>query len=543
MDLISQYNDDAPPILKEVKKTKINIAPDVQKTEVTSSYELPASREVFHNPDYDALWAPAQGPIHPEFSRPSLASGTNNTLTGFVEDINIDGYTFEEQMYNFNNRGYAIDPTGNGVIYDKTAISGNEESKKEKRKRKKFGDASDVSGDNFHGPWAPFEDEERMKKQFQDAADASTTESEKDAPKRVVVQETKVEEESRDHKEKEVVKAKSILHISVLRDYLGRTFVDPPTHLKPTAHECFLPKKTIHTWEGHTQGVSAIRFTPKYGHLILSAGMDTKVKIWDVYNKQTCIRTYMGHSKAVRDIAFSNDGRRFLSCSYDRNILLWDTETGECLASFSNGKIPYCVKFHPDDSRQHVFLAGCSDKKIIQWDTNSGKIVQEYDQHLGAVNTITFVDGNRRFVTSSDDKSIRVWEWGIPVVIKYISEPHMHSMPAIAVHPDGNWFVGQSLDNQILVYSTRDRFRLNKKKRFIGHLTAGYACQIDFSPDGHWIMSGDADGKLWFWDWNTCRVLKTLKAHDGVCIGALWHPIEPSRVATCGWDSTIKFWD
>jgi len=219
------------------------------------------------------------------------------------------------------------------------------------------------------------------------------------------------------------------------------------------------------------------------------------------------------------------------------------TETGECLASFSNGKIPYCLKFHPDDSRQHVFLAGGADKKIIQWDINSGKIVQEYDQHLGAVNSITFVDGNRRFVTSSDDKSLRVWEWGIPVVIKYISEPHMHSMPVIACHPDGNWFVGQSLDNQIVVYSTRDRFRLNKKKSFSGHLTAGYACQIDFSPDGHWIMSGDADGKLWFWDWNTCKVLKTLKAHDGVSIGCLWHPIEPSRVVTCGWDSTIKFWD
>lgn len=47
----------------------------------------------------------------------------------------------------------------------------------------------------------------------------------------------------------------------------------------------------------------------------------------------------------------------------------------------------------------------------VQWDIRSGEIVQEYDRHLGAVNTIVFVDENRRFVSTSDDKSLRVWEW------------------------------------------------------------------------------------------------------------------------------------
>lgn len=45
---------------------------------------------------------------------------------------------------------------------------------------------------------------------------------------------------------------------------------------------------------------------------------------------------------------------------------LWDTETGQCLNRFSNGKIPYVVRFHPDDDKQKIFLAGMSDKKIIQ---------------------------------------------------------------------------------------------------------------------------------------------------------------------------------
>ena len=46
------------------------------------------------------------------------------------------------------------------------------------------------------------------------------------------------------------------------------------------------------------------------------------------------------------------------------------------------------------------------------------RCVQEYNYHLGAVNTVTFIDDARRFVSSSDDKSLRVWEFGIPVQIK-----------------------------------------------------------------------------------------------------------------------------
>jgi len=34
--------------------------------------------------------------------------------------------------------------------------------------------------------------------------------------------------------------------------------------------------------------------------------------------------------------------------------------------------------------------------------------------------------------------------------------------------------------------------------------------------------------------WNCC---------DSVCIGCEWHPLEQSKVATCGWDGMIKYWD
>jgi pre-mRNA-processing factor 17 len=52
------------------------------------------------------------------------------------------------------------------------------------------------------------------------------------------------------------------------------------------------------------------------------------------------------------------------------------------------------------------------------------------------VNTITFVDFSKKFVSTSDDKKIFVWEFGIPVVIKHISEPDMHAVSNTALSPN-----------------------------------------------------------------------------------------------------------
>merc|ERR1711904_136426 len=120
----------------------------------------------------------------------------------------------------------------------------------------------------------------------------------------------------------------------------------------------------------------------------------------------------------------------FASSSFDKHIKIWDTETGKVKCVIANSKIGYVTKIHPD--KQHVLLVGCSDRKIYQFDINTGKLVQEYDRHLDAVNTISFVNQNRWFLTTSDDKSIRVWEYGIPEQIKYITAPSMHSMPYVS---------------------------------------------------------------------------------------------------------------
>ncbi|KAM5163982.1 pre-mRNA-processing factor 17 [Mantella aurantiaca] len=526
----------------------VNSAPEVavKETVEVGVHLDPHIKEIQYNPTYDTLFAPEFGPNNP-FKTQQMAA-PRNMLSGYAEPAHINDFMFEQQRRTFATYGYALDPSLDiqdtntkyiGSVDDAEKNQGltvfeSGQKKLEKRRKVKGNDASDIDG--FLGPWAKYVDEKDV---------AKPSEEEQKELDEITAKRQKRGKQEEDKPADE----KTILHVKEMYDYQGRSYLHVPqdvdVNLRSTEapEKCYLPKKQIHVWSGHTKGVSAVRLYPFSGHLLLSCSMDCKIKLWEVYNERRCLRTFIGHSKAVRDICFNNVGTQFLSAAYDRYLKLWDSETGQCISRFTNRKVPYCVKFNPDEDKQNLFVAGMSDKKIVQWDVRSGEIVQEYDRHLGAVNTITFVDENRRFVSTSDDKSLRVWEWDIPVDFKYIAEPSMHSMPAVTLSPNGKWLACQSMDNQILIFGAQNRFRLNKKKIFKGHMVAGYACQVDFSPDMSYVVSGDADGKLNIWDWKTTKLYSRLKAHDKVCIGAVWHPHETSKVITCGWDGLIKLWD
>ncbi|KAF7792497.1 hypothetical protein EIP86_003538 [Pleurotus ostreatoroseus] len=520
----------------------VQAAPDVlaeDPLKQTSLVTRPTDTQMNVNISYDEMSLPVQGPENPFGDRNRFLN--QNALAGHVEEQSMTEHAFRQQHLTHAILGYSanpsVDPGAPAVLGSLETAQANgfasldmikapKAAKKElKRKRRAKGDLEVVDGEGAYvGPWAAWQEEE--KEAMPEGAEAEDDEEEEEEevyqPKKAKPKRGAPGLES------------SVFHGKSLTDYQGRTYMSPPISEAPQlqyeagSQETFIPKTCIHTWTGHTQGVSVIRLFPNTGHLLLSGSMDTKIKLWDVYTHGNCLRTFHGHMKAVKDVTFSNDGRRFLSCGYDRQMKLWDTETGQCIKRFSNGKIPYVVRFHPDEDKQHIFLAGMSDKKIIQYDMNTGEITQEYDQHLGPVNTITFVDENRRFVTTSDDKTIRAWDFDIPVVIKYIAEPFMHSMPAVTLHPSKKYFAAQSLDNQILVYST-DNFRQARNKRFAGHSVAGYACQVGFSPDGKWISSGDGEGNVVFWEWKTGRIKSRMKAHSKVVIAHEWLPHETVR--------------
>ncbi|CAN0512897.1 unnamed protein product, partial [Ectocarpus sp. 8 AP-2014] len=405
---------------------------------------------MIHNPKAEHFLAPVQGPAHPHRRDLPVPAGGRATGTGgVIEQASLEEWSFHEQYHTFHQFGYAVDSRGDTVgnlsehskRQGDTVLSAEAGGLRRNKRKKQAGAAGaaavggegkgeergeDLGDSDNDGVWAP--EAPREKTDFE--AGKMTAEQTKfreawEAEQAKKHREYNMEEDHdrrderkishllppRHNRDTESKTARSTFHGKAQHDYQGRSWMAPPAGARSVedegedVHKCFTPKKCIHRYTGHTKGVQAISFFPGYGHLLLSASMDGSVKIWDVNGGRGQRRTYQGHSAAVRDIQFSNDGKQFLSAGYDRFIRQWDTETGQCIATFTNRKMPYCAKYYPVDN--NMFLCGCSDNRVVQYDARNGsEIVQEYNHHLGPVNTVLFVDDNQRFVSTSDDKKV-----------------------------------------------------------------------------------------------------------------------------------------
>jgi WD40 repeat protein len=91
------------------------------------------------------------------------------------------------------------------------------------------------------------------------------------------------------------------------------------------------PSKLLRRWGAHFSVLNRLSWCSSlpYSHLLASVGADSVVRVWNAWGQhEPCVRTFTHHSKAVRDVQWSKDGRRILTCSYDRTAIITDVETG-----------------------------------------------------------------------------------------------------------------------------------------------------------------------------------------------------------------------
>jgi centriolar protein POC1 len=99
-------------------------------------------------------------------------------------------------------------------------------------------------------------------------------------------------------------------------------------------------------------------------------------------------------------------------------------------------------------------LASCgTDKKIKIFDCRSHRLLQHYDAHDDAVNSISFNSAGTHLISSSQDSTIKIWDLRRGCIL-YTLFGHEGATTAANFSPMGDYFLSGGADSVVLCWES-----------------------------------------------------------------------------------------
>ena len=117
-------------------------------------------------------------------------------------------------------------------------------------------------------------------------------------------------------------------------------------------------------------------------------------------------------------VAASHDNRLLATGSQDGAIRIWESATGEPLASLTgpaesgnssgpNAMEVFSVEFSPDGRR---LISGGDNARVVLWDLESGQEVAALQPHESYIHVVAFSPDGTRILSGSGDSTLRIWD-------------------------------------------------------------------------------------------------------------------------------------
>jgi len=192
----------------------------------------------------------------------------------------------------------------------------------------------------------------------------------------------------------------------------------------------------VRRFESSDGAVRTFAFYP--GQPILAVGTDNgQLVLWDIEKQETLASFSHGKSR-ILGLAFSPDGRTLVSTSEDSTVKLWNVENVDSVTEVrtltSHTAVVFSADFSPPDGKWLVTSGGVHDfddtdvcwqvgkpGEVKIWEVASGRLLADVDAPDMCAFDARFCDGGKRLVVRSAQK-INVWD--IAQVLEAASDPN-----------------------------------------------------------------------------------------------------------------------
>lgn len=150
------------------------------------------------------------------------------------------------------------------------------------------------------------------------------------------------------------------------------------------------------------------------GQSFVSAGSDRLIRQWNLASGKP-IKTFAGHSDAVRSVAISPDGQTLVSGSWDNTIKLWNLATGDLQATLGSQDGGHrdrvvSVAISPDGK---TFASSSIDHTLKLWDLRTHQLIKTLDSSDSWILAVAFApdsENKQTLVSGGKDQTVKVWQ-------------------------------------------------------------------------------------------------------------------------------------
>jgi WD40 repeat protein len=272
------------------------------------------------------------------------------------------------------------------------------------------------------------------------------------------------------------------------------------------------------------------------GKTVVTLDADNRISFWD--RERGIVKRVVGNEfDRIETIAVSPNRKLLAVKATDQSVTLWDTETGERLATLKGSATRPLMVF----SKDGLVLAVVGENgEAAVWDTQTQGEVKRIQLPQGSPKTIAMSLDAATLVVGTDDR--KLFEVDLkkskPVSAFTTEHPVVNGL----FTNEGGDFIFVTDDNRVWLSSRSNRGTPRLLGRHDRIVTA-----LAVSPDGRYAATVSADGTAWIWDLATRIARQQILLDTGEWESNAWlnaadFSPDGSRLALAGSDGTVSIW-